>query len=194
LESYVYYPDDPSLPPEETIYQQIAVHVYAPDGTFPFRGGNKVIFSREAAPGRVLALDMVIDNSDYYFSYALVNANNQSAGVVRKVALNNIYTGWTVALGLNYSANTLKVAGDGVYLGGAFGGGNFIAKYTNAGQKVWSNTFSTPTATGSESIEGLATAAQINAVFPAGYGYAGSADGFVTRTNAATGDAGWLRQ
>jgi hypothetical protein len=144
-------------------------------------------------PG-VRAFDLRIDNDNIYVSYGLPNGSNVFTGIVKKYSKDFVTQLWEVNLGLNTTAKVVKVAGDGVYLGGAFGGGSFIARYTSAGKKVWSDTFSTPTATGSESVEGLATAAQINAVFPAGYGYTGSADGFVTRTNATTGGAGWLRQ
>jgi hypothetical protein len=144
-------------------------------------------------PG-VKAFDLRIDSDNIYVSYGLPNGSNVFTGIVKKYSKDFVTKVWEVNLGLNVTANTIKVAGDGVYLGGASGGGSFIAKYTSAGKKVWSDTFSTPTATGSESVEGLATAAQISAVFPAGFGYAGSADGFITRANATTGDAGWLRQ
>ncbi len=142
----------------------------------------------------VRPLDLRVDNDTLYVSYATVNAANQLTGTIKRYAKDFSTQLWEINLGLNYSANTIKIAGDALYLSGAFGGSSFIARYTTAGKKVWTDTFSTPTATGSESVEGLATASQINALFPAGYGYAGSADGFVSRINAATGDAGWLRQ
>jgi hypothetical protein len=157
--------------------------------------GTSLSYLRVATttPG-VKAFDLRIDSDNIYVSYGLPNGSNIFTGIVKKYSKDFVTKVWEVNLGLNVTANTLKVAGDGVYLGGASGGGSFIAKYTSAGKKVWSDTFSTPTATGSESVEGLATAAQISAVFPAGFGYAGSADGFITRANATTGDAGWLRQ
>lgn len=147
----------------------------------------------DTTPG-IKAFDLRIDNDNIYVSYGLPDGANLFTGIVKKYSKDLVTKLWEVNLGLNTTANTIKVAGDSVYLGGAYGGQNFIARYTNAGKKVWSDTFSTPTATGFESVFGLATSANNNAIFPAGFGYAGSADGFVTRVNVATGDLGWLRQ
>jgi hypothetical protein len=170
-------------------YAGTAVDINKYSGQGQYQG-----FTRVAAGflNGVKANDMRLEGNDLYVSYTLPNASGKATGYLRKLKGSTVL--WEVNLGENFMANTIKVAGDAVYLGGLFGGQNYVARYSTAGKKIWSETFSTPTATGFESVNGLATASQDNAIFPAGFGYAGSADGFVTRMNAANGDGGWLRQ
>jgi hypothetical protein len=154
--------------------------------------GQYLDYVRASSVSGSLAQDLRFEKNDLYVSYTAPDAAGKATGYLKK--LKDLTVAWEVNLGTSYVANTVKVAGDAVYLGGLFGGQNYVASYSTAGKKIWSETFSTPTATGYEGVYGVATAAQNNAIYPAGFGYAGSADGFVMRMNAANGDLGWLRQ
>ncbi len=180
--------DDESNP----TFPQVSVEKYSSTGTFSG-------FQYPASGAKSRGIDITVGvNRHPVISYNLINASNQPTGVLAKLGQELFGTTgkWTVNLGLNFIARTVKISGDSsVYVGGSFGGRNYAAKFTTAGAAVWSKTFSLPGHTGTQAVFGLGfTPPAQNGIFAAGLGNTGTKDGFVKRMNATTGDEVWLRQ